>query len=137
MKFLWGKRGDKIIAWLSAFGYIFRKPLRALASTFFPSRWGLPKQYSRALPSYPPGVGKNYPPIWPTLHGRLNPLGQNSNDGFCRAGCYSTAQIPHFLRPNRLRAGNRVDRASRSKWELCIAEYRPNKAPHPWNALFS
>ena len=82
MKFLRGKPGDKIIAWLNIIGHNFRKLLKALACISSPSGGSLPQQYSRALLSYPPGVGKTYPPIWPTLHGRLNPLGQNSNDGF-------------------------------------------------------
>ena len=82
MKFLRGKPGDKIIAWLNIIGHNFRKPLKALACISSPSAWSLPKQYSRALPSYPPGVGKTYQPVWPTLPSHLTLLGQNSNDGF-------------------------------------------------------
>ncbi len=80
--FLRGKPGDTIIASLNIIGPNFRKLLKALACISSPTGGSLPKQYSRALPSYPPGVGKTYQPVWPTINGRMDPLVQKSNGGF-------------------------------------------------------
>ena len=84
MKFLRGKPGDKIIAWLNIIGHNFRKPLKALACISSPSGGSLPQHFWRFLKFYPLGFGATYPPIWQTFPSHLTLLGQNSNGGFFR-----------------------------------------------------